>query len=473
MPIRSRRRPSRRRRHVIRRARRRPARRPRGSAGWRPTARASPSQRRCVWVPASRPEPARIDTRNVTSRLSSSGWPRGSRRIGTCAPALRLYITEINDTFANVTARSVSFRDTLKGAISDFLDDERMPCSATCNALIETSIALVSYREEGVSLFPQVFICDDAAQMVRALGADHIELGRGSKDTATVRMALKRCAPLARGGWAIYVERCADKFAYGIFRARGGPLAETPLEILSCMQDIEFRAICAYRVAETVVAVVGAGGSRLHLHPSDHRAEEPVSADALDHLVDWATVMVAEPVRVQARAFLRRTFQRCVQTCHGMLVAVVESGDVPELPPFLAGGVRIEPALDIAARVRDYVVEATHESTSALQGLVSLLEGLACSDGIVVLSEDAKIVAYRVFVTMPASTEVDSIEGGARSRAYLSLCEQLGDHLRAAFFLSQDGRMLFKQTAATQVVSIERQTDPIEELHAVPAEEVV
>jgi hypothetical protein len=63
---------------------------------------------------------------------------------------------------------------------------------------------LSRYREEGVPLFPQVFICDELEQMVRVLqGRETLRIGDGPRSRETMRRAIKQCAPLAQDGWAI------------------------------------------------------------------------------------------------------------------------------------------------------------------------------------------------------------------------------------------------------------------------------
>ena len=140
---------------------------------------------------------------------------------------------------------ATSFRSLLTGAVADFLGDIGMSCTDTQAALAGLIVALESYREEGAPLFPQVFFCDSLDQTVRALQArEPIAIGSGPRSVDTVKRALKKCAPLARAGWAIYVQRGLGVFDYGVLRSTNFALAPSPLEALRASTDTDLRVSC-------------------------------------------------------------------------------------------------------------------------------------------------------------------------------------------------------------------------------------
>ena len=135
----------------------------------------------------------------------------------------------------------VTFRAELKTAISDLLADSDMTCSETEEALISLIVALADYREEDIALFPQVLICDDLPEVLRVVqGSAPIRIGDGNRSPETMLRALKKCAPLAVGGWAIWVERCEPGFTFGVFREHAVP---TAVGLRSTLQDLEVRSL--------------------------------------------------------------------------------------------------------------------------------------------------------------------------------------------------------------------------------------
>ena len=103
----------------------------------------------------------------------------------------------------------------------DLLADEQMTCVSTHEGLVLLINALAIYREEGHSLFPEVFIFDSLTAVLKMLPfSEHVSIGSGPKTSATITDALKKCAPLASGSWSSYILRNAIEFAFRSFSIR-------------------------------------------------------------------------------------------------------------------------------------------------------------------------------------------------------------------------------------------------------------
>lgn len=165
----------------------------------------------------------------------------------------------------------VSFRSQLKGTLSDFLKKEDMCCPKTEEGLLDLVVALSHYTEEGHSLFPQVVLCDDLDTTLGLLQcSDPLRIGFGPRGSSTIALALKQCAPLARGGWVIYVQRLHRKMDYGVFRSPSSP---TALDIRDTVQALtqeteHVHIIVANQLAERAVELVGASSGVLHVYLS-------------------------------------------------------------------------------------------------------------------------------------------------------------------------------------------------------------
>jgi len=114
----------------------------------------------------------------------------------------------------------LSLRKSLRGAVDDLLDAEAMACLKTQDGLVSIVEALARYREEGRELFPELYVIDDLPAVLRALpGSQHVPIGNGPRDAATMAKALKQCAPLAQDGWVVYIHREPDRFSFGLMRS--------------------------------------------------------------------------------------------------------------------------------------------------------------------------------------------------------------------------------------------------------------
>ena len=120
----------------------------------------------------------------------------------------------------------LSFRTLLTETTSEFLAVRSMSSPDTAEALGELVVALATYKEEGLPLFPQVFLLEDTNDIITLKGFDMRRISEGDRSRETMRRALKQCAPLCRGGWSIYFDLSEPhQFSYGLFRTDSSILA--------------------------------------------------------------------------------------------------------------------------------------------------------------------------------------------------------------------------------------------------------
>ena len=245
----------------------------------------------------------------------------------------------------------LSFRHPLITAVTEFLATRQITCSQTAEALSELIISLSSYREEGSPLFPQVFICEDLTAMLQALrGRDPMSVSEGERSHATMRRALKQCAPLSRGGWAIYFQLDdPGRFSYGLFRTDSFILSSTPIELLRAVKDSSIKLLGISRVAENIIELCASAGYRRFIHLSGARTDVPHPTRVLDDIVQAVTADVDEPFRQPAQLFYRNAFFNAMQAPHGSLAMVIPK-DLKDTRLF-DDGVILQPSIDVVARI--------------------------------------------------------------------------------------------------------------------------
>lgn len=84
--------------------------------------------------------------------------------------------------------------------------------------LTELVVILSNYQEEGLQLFPVVFISRSLESILKKLdGKDAIAVGSGPSTSQTIRKAFKQCAPLAEDRErASSVRRCFRRWGRDI-----------------------------------------------------------------------------------------------------------------------------------------------------------------------------------------------------------------------------------------------------------------
>lgn len=115
---------------------------------------------------------------------------------------------------------NITFRTQLLGGVTEFSHQSRLTLLRNTLNLVELIVLLARYKEEGVSLCPKVYLTNNMEALSLMLpDGERIKVGCANADSSGIKMALKKCAPLANGGWMIYIqERVDNKIEYGLFK---------------------------------------------------------------------------------------------------------------------------------------------------------------------------------------------------------------------------------------------------------------
>lgn len=337
------------------------------------------------------------------------------------------------------TTEVLSFRHLLTGAIEEFLAAQGLGSDGFANDVAETIVALSRYREEGAALFPAVFFGDDLPSLLERLGGrDPVVVGAGPRMPITTRRALKQCAPLGKGAWAIFLVRRHEAYEYGVFRADDFVLSESPMARLRALRDPALRVIGIVQLAENILEVRSSAGAGRLVHLSGARTDVPPATMLLLELVGAITRDVPDELRPETGTFFRRVLIDALRSTHGSLIAVLPHGS-HDVGPFTDGLLLAAP-LDVAARVERWRRDGSIAARSGVQGLAQLLGGMLSADGITLLGSDGSIVGYNVFLHPgPGPGTDEGSLGGARQRTFRALASEVGRTLVAAFVRSQDG----------------------------------
>lgn len=343
--------------------------------------------------------------------------------------------------------KTISFRSQLKGSISDFLAKENMQCPHTENGLLELVVALSHYTEEGNFLFPEIILCDDLKTTLSLLQcSDPIQIGRGDRNNNTVLQAIKRCAPLTRETWKIYILRLQGHFEYGIFKAPYSPTALSIRDtILSLSEENQtFRLIYASQIAEKAVELIGTCSGSLNLYLSATPDDEPSPAKNLNLLIKILCSEIDIALKEQAESFIKTILINALRQTHGTIIGVIDSVD--QISKISTDGIIVNLEFDLSKLVDDHEKKHTDQSLSDLICYGNLLSGMIASDGIVFLNTRGNILGYNFFVKDSETSEIpqSTLIGGARRRAFSILCKMVDNNLaKACFFQSNDGSTKF------------------------------
>lgn len=341
------------------------------------------------------------------------------------------------------TQKVLSLRDSVKGAVVELLESEGMGCLYTQDGLVSLISALAHYREEGRELFPHIFVFDSLHMILSLMpGSEHVSIGKGEKSAETMARALKKCAPLARTGWGVYIERQPDCFAYGLLRSGATVLSVSPADILVKKGDPSVPVLILQQVGPSVIEVRGVAHSSLRVHFGAAREQDASPAPALYGLIRSIVSDVPSVLQEQAATLYQGILTEVLHAGHGTL-AVVIPRKKKVLPRQFSDSIVLNPATAVCDKIKNLLLTSESQLNMQLQACASLITGMLLSDGITVFGTDASVRAYNAFVKHPRTKSAEASAGGARHRTFQVLCKMVGKELQSAYMQSQDGRAEF------------------------------
>jgi hypothetical protein len=334
----------------------------------------------------------------------------------------------------------LSFRSYLQKGMSHFVSDFQQSDSVA-DVLAEFIIVLSSYQEEGVQLFPIVFIGEDLSEILSITqGIDPIVVGQGEQNRESVRRAFKRFAPLTEGrAWAAFVILQKNSMSYGVFRTSQSPLLPTAFECLRQTQNPDLRVLGLSRLGGSFVEIRSASGQYKYINMSGEYEEAKNPPKLIYDFMNVVTKDAPPEVLPHLRSFYYRVGVDLLHANHGALLAVTHFNQ--EIPEIFQDGILLKERIDLSKAISKFLDTSDRESYQRLVAWSQLLRRMTRMDGITLVDTSGAIVGYNCFIRN-SDLEFNpkfSSSGGARRRAFDVLRTHLGEHLSGVIYKSQDG----------------------------------
>lgn len=328
-------------------------------------------------------------------------------------------------------ANNITFRRELLGGVTDFCNETALPIASAEN-IVELIVLLANYQEEGVELKPKVYLFENIDSIIKML-PDGEKLKIGINDTTLngLKKVLKKCAPLSKDGWAIYISDNGTTFEFGVFSGASNPLSSDMDEVI-IDGDESTRVVRIYQLAASCVELRSNACEPINVFLNHRKENSDPPLKYFDSLIDVVVENVPVEFLDTTKNYLSKLISDALEESHGCIVAVsTKSGP----PAFLKDdGTTFEKPIDFLELIKQLRNEEIKESVLTNKG--ALLKGMFNSDGIILFDSKGKLLGYNYFVNLPAEK---GLVGGARKRAFSSLVGRVGRGLIAVFMQSQDG----------------------------------
>ena len=328
--------------------------------------------------------------------------------------------------------------------IGNFLFEEGFPtCAITRSGLLHILDNIDGYMEEGQRLYPEVVLTTDLKKALAYCPHEIVNIDKSDLTETAFKKALKRCAPLAKGSWAIFLYVSGGELMYGLVSPEVSELsASLHKQLVGEMAVREDVPPIAYirAVGSKVVEIIGTK-AELRVSLSLGKKYKGLTSE-IDALATIITSSVDKQLQDQAKSFFSRLFEDSFKEGHGSIIAVVADTE-EKFAAFrkeYSDGAYLMTPLDIVQKVSEAVGTKTREAFSILREYALVAKGMVSHDGISVFTTTGRVVAFNVFVRNTGGSTLEE-SGGARTRAFNAL--KLSGLTEACFFRSHDGRIDF------------------------------
>jgi hypothetical protein len=237
-----------------------------------------------------------------------------------------------------------SIRESLQGKLADFIRKAGFQCILLEGLIRDLVVSLGAYREEDVPYFPEVYIFSSPAHLGSLpIAGERLVIRSSPLRDGAAASVLKDCAPLAVGGWAIFIVKDSpDEIRYGLFRAQRHSLSTNTDESMSGLSASTPVLLLRNRGMQTVELLDGTGARLTAILKAVLAAVPELDA----HIATFAGAMVADiEENDDFRAYLTRLLVRLVQRSHGTLLATCQNIE-SATESALADSVRPVPVID-------------------------------------------------------------------------------------------------------------------------------
>lgn len=336
-----------------------------------------------------------------------------------------------------------SLRETVSNAVGTFLWRAKFTSNNDLqNGVVDVMDQISDYYEEGKALFPEILFIDDL-NFLEPISHRLQPIGSGELSPEIFKLIVKLCAPLAINGWLIYIEIMKEMVNYGLVSAEidetsPSMYSQTVGDLKEGQPDLAVAYI--RNIGQKVVEVTAANDKlivSLNLEPNKDHTLNEVSKLSLA-----LTEKADERVAVNLKTYLEKLIDQTLKAGHGNLIGVIndDNENIDNIKKNLKakGGIYFDDPIDFAKLI--YAAHENRDSESSVQLRLnaSLLSAMLNHDGITIMTNKGRVIGYHLLIDV-YEKDGDTISGGSRSRAHLSMinCEMF----EFCFYKSQDGNL--------------------------------
>lgn len=299
-----------------------------------------------------------------------------------------------------------------------------------------------NYSEEGVYYSPEIMLTKSFDNISKTLVNDkkiHIKSGlRSGKD---ITSCLKPIIPFCENGWTIYIDITDKNIEYGIIRTFSGPCSICLTDnIFDFQNPIPDSSLLLFRYLSKTELLIKTLNSQkdICLSLSFLPIEQPFFET--DKFIEDLCATVEEDKRKNIKKAMGNFLSFSLTKIHGTIVIIINDNGTNLQKKLLKDGIWLKEPIDLGSQIDNYNSES--DRVEKFYALTGILTKMFDFDGVTVLDDKCRILAYNCFVKQGTNSN-NKVAGGARKRAASTLWEHHHESVVGLFFKSHDGHSYY------------------------------
>ncbi len=340
---------------------------------------------------------------------------------------------------------SIFYSEANNAIINIFGDEFESFSQTTLIKFLNYFSKLVHYEEEGLKVRPNILFTNNINAVAREIpDACKIAMFNDLNDNE-FNSHMKSLLYFCKNEWSVYINLGAT-IEYGLIRTLNS--IKEPY-LLSQLFRPEHRQRLAEKIdllsieiiSSNYVVLTGIKGNSIAINfsLSEH---ESFNWEGVIHRFVEASVSKIKTTHKKLediRTMYENIFHNAFKSVHGTICLIVDK-DFVDTKGMLSDGVW----LPVPIEMSKLFLQSKNYSEMKLRSYADLLIDMLNFDGITVMDNSGRILAYNVFIdTVKESRKV--ISGGARKRAALSLVNSRNNKFIGVYFQSQDGDNFYEE----------------------------
>jgi len=339
-----------------------------------------------------------------------------------------------------------------KTKIVDFLSTEFVDFPIKLqNRLLNFFPQIINYEEEGTKYKPGIMFTNNIDAIVKVLpNPSKIELFNDQNENMFASR-IKSLVPFCALEWAVYVNVVPNLITYGIFRNFHSIKEEG-------MEELIFKSQTLREKSDKVFGIFMRPESRWTAKMKSIKGRAANVNFALDikTVNDWddeiqgfvdasfSKLKTTEKKLSEIKNLYKNIFKNVLRNISGTICVVVDKdynqgmGLDGTRDDFFADGIWLKEPIQL----NKLFLSANAYSEEKLTAMADVFFTMLNFDGITVVDNSGRILAYNVFVEINLKT-AGSIIGGARKRAAYTIINSRKRNIIGVYFQSQDGEMFY------------------------------